>query len=51
MLATITFIDNLKNDTELDDVKEIRNFMIDREDWRKMKSGRISKIRYKKVSK
>ena len=35
----ITFIDNLKNDTELD-VEEIRNVMRDREDWRKMKSGR-----------
>ena len=36
----IIFIDNLKNDTELDDVEEIRNVMSDREDWRKMKSGR-----------
>ena len=35
----ITFIDNLKNDTELEDVEEIRNIMSDREDWRKMKSG------------
>ena len=33
--ATLTFIDNLKNETELDDVEEIRNVMNDREDWRK----------------
>ena len=32
----ITFIDNLKNDTELDDVEEIRNVMSDRENWRKI---------------
>ena len=37
----ITCIDNLKNYTELDDVEEIRNFMSDREDWRKMKSGKV----------
>ena len=37
----ITFIDNLKNDTELDNVEEICNVMSDREDWRKMKSGRM----------
>ena len=41
-----TFIDNLKNYTELDDVEEIRNVMSDREYWRKMKSGRM-KIRHK----
>ena len=43
---SITFIDNLKNDTELDDVEEIRNVMSDREDWRKIKSG-LMKIRHK----
>ena len=42
----IKFIDNLKNDTELNDVEEIRNVMSERENWRKMKSGRM-KIRYK----
>ena len=42
----ITFIENLKNDTELDDVEEIRNVMSDREDWRTIKSGRM-KIRNK----
>ena len=45
-LQPITFIDNLKNDTELDDVEEIRNVMSDREVWRKMKSVRM-KIRHK----
>ena len=42
----IIFIDNLKNDMEFDDVEEIRNVMSDRENWRKMKSGRM-KIRHK----
>ena len=42
----ITFMDNLKNDMELDNVEEIRYVMSDREHWRKMKSGRI-KIRHK----
>ena len=31
----ITFIDKLKNDTELDDVEEIRNVMSERDDWKK----------------
>ena len=38
----ITCIDNLKNDTELDDVEEIRDVMSDREDRRKIKSGRMN---------
>ena len=42
----ITFIDNSKNNTDSDDVEEIRNVMSDRENWRKIKSGRM-KIRHK----
>ena len=43
---SITFIDNLKNDTELDDVEEIRNVISDRENWRKIKSVQMT-LRHK----
>ena len=37
----VTFIDNLKEDTNLEDAAEIKKWMENREEWRKLaKSGR-----------
>ena len=43
----VTYIDNLKKDTGLDDVNEIRNVMMIRDDWKKIvKKGRTG-VRHK----
>ena len=37
----VTYLDNLKEGTNLEDAAEIRNMMMNREEWRKLaKSGR-----------
>ena len=36
-----TYVDQLKRDTGLKDVKEIRSLMLERDDWRSQKGARV----------
>ena len=42
----MTFVDNLKEDTDLKEIDEIRNVMMMRDVWKKIaKSGRMNNVK------
>ena len=44
---TITFVDNLREDTGLDDINEINTMMLDRDVWREKAKKSRARARHK----